>query len=113
MFVVGRPFDCVQENGGKEASVRPRLGNSAECGALLVSVFGKQEGGSCLELRLFLSKTLLKASRSAPGENKIKTNTKFLFKLLALQRDREISDGLSPIFPYWLGIASSCSGYGK
>lgn len=40
----------------------------------------------------------------------IKTNTKFLFKLLALQKDHEISDGLSPIFPYWLGIASSCSG---
>ena len=55
MFVVGRPIDCVQENGGIEAGISLRLGNSAGCGALLVSVFCKQEGGSRLELRLFLS----------------------------------------------------------
>lgn len=54
------------------------------------------------ELRLSLSQIVLKA-RSAPGENKIKTNTKSSYYLLVLPRGYEISNGphllLSPRFP--------------
>lgn len=50
------------------------------------------------ELRLSLSQIVLKA-RSAPGENKIKTNTKSLYYLLVLPRGHELSNGPHLVLP--------------